>query len=370
MYSAISTTSNEAFEPNLKSTPRLVYQRFRHNLIDYASGICNEITGSTGIVAFIFSAAQWADIPGNSIPNAAGVMVIQPIYDLTTPIVAPVGAAANAAVKMYEIARFERNEVQKAIAALKRRLINSLPPSAISELSHPLYGMMTVSPQQIFAHLETNYSVLNQEDFDVIFTRLQAPKLATHDYQALAEIHRDLHSLLAGAGQPSTEFSKTSYFIQALRDDHQGREAVTIFIRAHPLVATRTFIDLVATVILHAPTIIPTTATLGYSNALSAAPTASAHAVVMDESALAQLISKSQKDLAALKKKNGTISVPPASFHPPRGSLKYCYKHGYQHSHPGAVCKVLLGSPLLYSAQHLAAKDHLTPAGGNPAIQG
>jgi len=370
MYSAISTTSNEAFEPNLKSTPRLVYQRFRHNLIDYASGICNEITGPTGIVAFVFSAAQWAAIPGNSNLNAVGIMVIQPTYDLITPIAAPLGAAANAAVKLYEIARFERNEVQKAIAALKRRLINSLPPSAISELSHPLYGMMTVSPQQIFAHLELNYSVLNQEDFDIIFTRLQAPKLPTHDYQALAEIHRDLHSLLAGAGQPSTEFSKTSYFIQALRDDYQGREAVTIFIRAHPLVATRTFIDLVAMVILHAPTIIPTTTSLGYSNALSTACTVSAQAAILDETALVQLISKSQRDLAALKKKNGTSSVPPPSANPNRGPLKYCYKHGYQHSHIGAVCKVLLGSPLVYTAQHLTAKDHLIPAGGNPTVQG
>jgi hypothetical protein len=102
----------------------------------------------------------------------------------------------------------------------------------------------------------------------------------------------------------------------------------------------------------------------------------SAFAAPTDEITLAQLIAKSQKELAALKKRNGTSAavalpnLPPAPTPRTGGTLKYCYKHGYNYSHAGPKCKFLLGSPQLYTAQHLNAKDHTTPAGGNPNTQG
>ena len=91
----------------------------------------------------------------------------------------------------------------------------------------------------------------------------------------LAETHRNLHRLLAGAGQPCTEFDKTH----------------TALYQCHPLVANRTFVDLVATVLLHAPTIISSTSSLGDSNALATTTVATALAAApTDESALEQQI--------------------------------------------------------------------------------
>ena len=200
--------------------------------------------------------------------------------------------------------------------------------------------------------------------------RLSSCCLPTTIQPYLAEIHCDLHALLAGAGQPSTE--QTTYFIDALlQDDYQGREAVAIYIRAHLLImAARTFVDLVTTVILHAPTIVVTPVSLDYPNALSTVSVASASsAESLDEVGLAQFISKSQRDLAALCRKMVPF-LPLTAIPPPRnpsgGPLVYYYKHGYQRSHQlGSDCKVLKGSPHLYTAQHRAATDHLTPAGGN-----
>ena len=102
----------------------------------------------------------------------------------------------------------------------------------------------------------------------------------------------------------------------------------------------------------------------------------SAFAAPTDKITLAQLIAKSQKELAALKKRNGASAavalpnLPPAPTPRTGGTLKYCYKHGYNYSHAGPKCKFLLGSPQLYTAQHLNAKDPNTPAGGNPNTQG
>ena len=55
--------------------------------------------------------------------------------------------------------------------------------------------------------------------------------------------------------------------MKALKSDYAGHEACREFLRAHPQVATRTFVNLVATVFLHAPTSVSTTSAFGYTNA-------------------------------------------------------------------------------------------------------
>ena len=169
---------------------------------------------------------------------------------------------------------------------------------------------------------------------------------ATQEYSALAELHRDLHSLLAGAGQVSTEYSKTQYLLQALQNDPAGKYAIEIFLRTFPAIPDRTFEDLVGILILHAPTFIPTTSALGYSNAIAITGTLSAMAAPLDAAGLAQLISKHQKELSAMNKKNG---VPRPRSAPKPAGQKYCCIHGYQKSHTGADCNVLKASTLLRS---------------------
>ena len=367
MSSTAAVNNTAVFKNSLLSDPRIVFRKFYLEVIGYASSRCTEITGPTGLLAWLLTPAQWAAVPGNSVLNGAGVVVVAPIYDIITPLNVPNGAAANATVKLYDIDRSDRQTVIQEIQLLKSYLVQSLPASDLSELSDPTYGMLAVSVVQIFTHLHGNYNVLNQEDFNVIFTRLQAPKLPIHDYSTLAEIHRDLHALLAGAGQPSTELAKTTYFIDALKADYQGREAVAIYIRAHPLMAARTFVDLVTTVILHAPTIVITPVSLGYSNAPSAEPAYGASS--LDELGMAQLIAKTQKDLAALKRRNGTATAP--TVHSSPGTpLMYCYKHGYQRTHAGKNCKLMKANPLLYQGPQLNATDHHNPAGGNTVSRG
>ena len=89
--------------------------------------MCNDITGPTGLLAWVFTSAQWAAIPGISAPNAAGVIVAQPIYDILTAIAQPPPDAPAATVKYYEIARNERSEVKRGFNTLRTYLINSAP---------------------------------------------------------------------------------------------------------------------------------------------------------------------------------------------------------------------------------------------------
>jgi hypothetical protein len=363
-----------AFQHTLKTAnPRLAFHKHKLEAITYASTQCTEITGPTGLLAWLLSPAEWAAVPGNSVANAAGVIVVAPIFDILTPLDVPALNAPNAAVKIYEMNRSDRHLVKQGIQALKILLLGITPQSDISEQGHPVLGMFSVTPAQMFAHSHGNYGVLNQEDFNVIFSLLQAPKLPTQDYATLGEIHRDLHTLLAGAGQPQTELTKTTLLTEALKDDYAGKEAIRLFVQTHPAMLDRIFEDMVQAIILHAPTITPTTSSLGYANSLLTNSTPLAvpayAASSLDELGMAQLISKTQKDLAALKRRNGTTPAPTVRS-PPTTPLLYCYKHGYQHTHAGKDCKLMQSNPLVYQGPQLNAKDPHNPTGGNTSSRG
>ena len=150
-----------------------------------------------------------------------------------------------------------------------------------------------------------------QANFDRIFDTLQTPKLSTQDNAVLADIHREMHALLAGADQVSTEYQKPQYFMQALKDDPAGKHATKKFLRREYFsIPDHRFADLVEIVILHDPTYIATNSTFGYSNAMSVASVSAALAAPTDELGLAQFIAKHQKDLATIKKKNGKKCSP------------------------------------------------------------
>ena len=133
MNSTVQFNSNGAFESSIKENPRLNYHKFRLELISYASSQCNDITGPTGRLTWTFSAAQWAAIPGNSVVNAQGNVVVEAIFDIITAIDESAGNAANAAVKIFELRRNDRNTIKRALqVVLKPRSIYSMPTSDLS----------------------------------------------------------------------------------------------------------------------------------------------------------------------------------------------------------------------------------------------
>jgi len=231
---------------------------------------------------------------------------------------------------------------------------------------------MNVTLRQCFVHSEMKYGRLDQSDFDKIFDTLQSPKLATQDFAALADIHRDMHQLLASANQVSTEYSKTQYFMQAIKDDPAGRYATELFLQQYPYIPDRRFADLFTTVVRHAPTYLATNVSLGYSSALSTVSVASASAAPTNTTTLAQQISKTQRDLAALLKQPRGTSTTGPSAPPPNASTPhlYCHLHGYQKTHAGTACNHMLRNTRRYTAQHLAATDPNTPPGGCTTTRG
>ena len=368
-------TSIESFVPDLKKNPRLAYRKFRNRVLLETRASCHEITENYGLLYFLLPLADWLALPGNSGIAPDGTVIEIAGYDIDGIIAAPAAAATSVTVKLYEISISDRKIVYRTLAYLTQKFINSFAPDDISELSDDVYGMMNVTLRQCYVHSENKYGRLDQSDFDKIFETLQSPKLPTQDFAALADVHRDMHQLLASSNQVSTEYMKTQYFMQAIKDDPAGRYATELFLQQFPYIPDRRFTDLFATVIRHAPTYIATNVSLGYSSALSTVSVASASAAPLDAHALAQQISKTQKELAGLLKQHRGISTtaPPPSA--PRSSTvtslhQYCHSHGYNKTHAGTACKRMKNNPTRYTAQHLSATDPMTPPGGNTNIQG
>ena len=89
--------------------------------------------------------------PRNSVVNAQGNVVVKAIFDIITAIEdEPAGNAANAAVKIFELQRGDRNTIKRALHVLKTRCIHSMPTSDLSTLSDPQLGMMMVTNAEIF----------------------------------------------------------------------------------------------------------------------------------------------------------------------------------------------------------------------------
>eukprot|EP01036_Dinobryon_divergens_P032614 gene32614-42240_t len=72
----------------------------------------------------------------------------------------------------------------------------------------------------------------------------------------------------------------------AILNDYAGTKAVELFVNSHPTAAACNFNNIVAMVILHAPTIVPLTSNLGYSNALATTSSISAFVAPKSEVAL------------------------------------------------------------------------------------
>ncbi len=89
-----------AFKKDLKTNPRLMYQKYRAEVISWASNQCNEITGPSGLLAWILTPVERTAFLPNIRLNAAGVLIIAVIFDILTPIEAPVNNANNAVNKI------------------------------------------------------------------------------------------------------------------------------------------------------------------------------------------------------------------------------------------------------------------------------
>lgn len=129
-------------------------------------------------------------------------------------------------------------------------------------------------------------------------------------------------------------------------------EVIKDYYKVNPLLSQQTFNSLKTYLLLHTPNIV-TASSQGYANSA----TNNSPITLKD---IEKLIDKRLGN-----RPSNTTQNPPTS-----SKKKYCWRHGFNNTHAGPDCNVMLNDKTgLYTAAHLASTSPKAPAGGNEYIQ-
>jgi hypothetical protein len=329
----------------------------------------------------------WPTLPNNLIDDGAGNFIPKPrpTIHLTTPALQ--NAATSAAAQKWKVKMDNRKQVIDTLLRLKNKLIASLGPSDQAMLSHPIFGMMNVTPRQIMDHLIANYGHLDSSDLLRLDQDLTIKMASAEVFETVSGKHKIIHDKLAFAGQPLSEHLKCRKLKEATYHVPSIKMAIDSYHTARPLVANQTFSTLVAHITEQAPNFLPSSSDLLYHTtppsfdatniayqailarldslsipSPSSSSTAAAATAIPTQQPLAPPSGRGRGDRRRASGRGGRGGTTPALAVPAR---VYCYLHGYDGNHSGAYCRNMMRNVTLYTAEKRVATTHNEVIGGS-----
>lgn len=239
------------------------------------------------------------------------------------------------------------------IAALKVKLLASIGRTNVLNLSDPVTGTMHLKESAIMIAMDKKYNIIDEITLREAKATLIAPiGVSTHLEDFFAN-NRSIHNYLIRIKQPMSESDKIEAAITAMTPRVVAGLAIQQYKLLHPNVSDRTFVDFSTYIVTQVPNMVVTTSSLNYANNMSA----------LDIDLLvADAVAKALPGAVAAAMQARSGSLPAITRSRPS---KYCYVHGYTHSHNGNECKVMQADKKTYSKVQVNAKDHLAVLGGS-----
>lgn len=273
-----------------------------------------------GLLGFAVSAARLAELTG--INEAVHAPLQHP------GVLADDATQGATAVHRYKMEQFEKQ--QTALKQAKTRILACLNEEALDLVTEAGFGTRRRTIQDILDILRANYGLISVAEIQQQKNRLKVPYQANTPIRDYIRVHREVHEVLAMAGQDMAMADKVAELRAGVKHVPQLGTAVQHFITTNPTLAAQTFAKL-TTLLGEAedngePQ--PTTGSAGYAAASMASPTVVSMDVVVQMVAAAVGKAMAEKDkrqppstrIAAPKKKN------------------YCWSHG-PCAHPSLDCK-------------------------------
>jgi hypothetical protein len=337
-----------------------------------------------GVFGDVATDAEWLARAGN---DGAGNPVPRPVFELP-PDLAANATVAQAAHHARQSERFgDHSEIMER---LKAAFLVAIGKENIALMQHVDHGMTPFSVRQIKARMVLKYGTATAEAIEHLYSLLAIP-INGEEFEALAGFQRKVHGQLDRAGQPLSEYAKCKHLQEATQSQVEVVEAIKNFKIAHPAIATHIFDDMVAYVAAQAPNMKATVSSAGYHghaahNAMGGAvssiltPPPNFHQMITDAVNLALGAGGAQANGATGGGPHGGGGPAGGGRRAPKprvvvgGNIPtthYCYHHGYNRSHNGPMCKVMLNPaagtsiPLanLNATSHLDARGQ--PNGGS-----
>jgi hypothetical protein len=386
-----------AFPITLLDNPRQNFTLFYAQVISAYGSECRGIL-QHGLLGYIVNDTLWSQLPDNLEDDGTGTLIPKerPTIHLTLRNLS--ATATSVQVKKWQTKDANRTKVIDTLLTLKQNFIACLGPADQSILSHPIFGLMNITPQVILAHLVTIYGQLDNADILRLEQQLDAKMLSTEAFETVAGRHKVIHDQLHYAGQGRPENLKIRLLRNATYHVPAIKMATDSYHTAHPLVVNQNFTGLVAHITAQAPNFSPTMTSLGYNSSSSADPLAVAYQALIarldslsvsathnpspaapsalpDNSVVALAAVGAAADVRSQRGGGGRGNTTARSVNRGGGSgrrssgntrrrtpaREYCYLHGYDASHSGAYCDNMVTFPL----EKRVATTHDQVAGGS-----
>lgn len=357
-----------SFPVTLLDQPRQQFRLFYRAAIAAYGAACTTVYDH-GLLGFIVNDTQWAQLPGNVVPNANPDLPdeILPRPTITIPAT-PAANASALTIKVWERRLADNVLVTDNLRSLKAQLIASVQPADIIILHDPFFGLLNVPTLAIMAHLTELHGTLNRSDFAHLRLQLSLPMPSNESLQDFIGTHQLLHDQFAEAQQPLSELDKCHHFREAVKTLPHINHAIDSYLVAHPLVGAQNYRDLTTHTLNQAPNFTPTAAAMGYA-AITTTNNSTFEAdgisAVLHSSAFAALLT------AAVK-----AATPPHSRNPrtrnsntkrnlpviPKTDRVYCFHHGYG-GHHSSDCRYMSTND--FSVAQRTATEHTALSGAS-----
>ena len=297
-----------------------------------------------GLYDVVCSDAEWLKENGNDPTKVRPVRAF--------PAALPDNASA-AATAVHNRLSINHELSTTTIAALKVKLLVSIGRTNVLNLSDPVTGTMHLTESDIMIAMDKKYNIVDEVTLREAKASLISPIGVSIHLEDFLANSKAIHNYLIRIKQPMSESEKIEAAITAMTPRVVAGLAVQQYKLLHPNVSDRTFFDFSTYIVTQVPNMLITTASMNYANSAS----------VLDiDARVAEALAKALPGAvaAAMQSRSGSLQVAPKSRPP-----KYCYVHGYTHSHNGSECKFMQADPKMYPKVKVNAKDHLSVPGGS-----
>ena len=171
-----------------------------------------------GLLGFIVSDLQWAQLSGSLVPNEDGAL---PPALLPRPVIVipptPPAAASSLTSKVWVRKLADNLLTTDNLRRLKEFHISSIPPADLVALHDPFFGLLNVLALAIMTHSTMLHGTRNQTDFEHLRAQVLTPLNSRALIQEFIGFQQLLHDQFAESQQPLSELDKWYHFGEAVK---------------------------------------------------------------------------------------------------------------------------------------------------------
>lgn len=345
----------------------IFFPEFKKEQQNYAKSIGGHHHPS-GYLFAIVSQQEWDDMPENTVVDIHGNNVLVPKPTLFAQP-APLLPNATANARATHVIDHKNHVDQIALLEqVKRHALLGIGEDNIDIIEEPHTGTRNLTSIQIMQSMDDMYGEANALAIAAWIAELAIPHSNSITLVKTLANHRRIHTKLATAEQPLSEYSKIKHFESVIVNDPGARQLLADYKKTEPRVRDQEFMALMNHFIIHEPSL--TTGTMGFSaNAAATLPQIEAMIDQRVEAAFARGLAAGARGPGsgrfAGRGARGGRGLPPGNGRGAGQQRRYCHLHGYDNSHNSAQCHHMAADTVTYSAAMRASTSHFSPPHGN-----